>query len=78
MTLYIVDPQEFHCTCPDYKFNGHKRVCKHVHAIVQHGTQETERFHVWKEDKDRWYAAHQQKGFVADSLTTIMNAIGSV
>ena len=81
MTLYTVDTLEMTCTCPFGRFKGEKQLCRHVKPILFRGAFYTDengnsRYRVWKEEgKERWYAASKYKGFVSDSLPTVLGAI---
>mgnify|MGYP003145769735 CR=1 FL=1 len=84
MILYEVDPIEMTCTCHHGRFNGHKSLCRHVRQVINGGMfysspDGKQKFHVWKEEgKARWFGANPERGFVGDSLKTVLNAIGSL
>ena len=78
MIKYTVDMEELSCTCPDSKFNGHRRMCKHAKTLVLSGVthRDGNKFLVFKDD-GRWYAGRYDKGFVGVTLAGVITAIGA-
>lgn len=79
--LYRVDCVELTCTCPAGRYNGEKRLCRHVRACTSRGGYrgvDLPEFSVWKEKgKDRWYAASRWDGLVASDLPSLLNTLNT-